>query len=154
MSTGSVATNKQAKRNYEILETYEAGIALKGSEVKSLRDAQARIDEGFCRFENDELWLIGVYIAPYKQQSSDSVLEPARKRKLLLNRSELTKLKAKMDQQGLSVVPMKIYFLRGNAKVKIGLGRGKKHHDKRQDIAKRDAQRDINRELGRRNKGM
>ena len=154
MSSATVATNRQAKRNYEILETYEAGIVLKGSEVKSLRDSQARIDEGFCRFEHGELWLVGVYIAPYKQQSSHYDLEPDRKRKLLLNRNELTKLKAKMDQQGLSIVPMKIFFLRGNAKVKIGLGKGKKQHDKRQDIAKRDAQRDINRELGRRNKGM
>lgn len=154
MSGSSVATNKQAKRNYEILETYEAGIVLKGSEVKSLRDAQARIDEGFCRFENGELWLLGVYIAPFKQQSTHYDLEPDRNRKLLLNRGELQKLRAKADQQGLTIVPMKIYFTRGKAKVKIGLGKGKKLHDKRRDMAKRDAQRDINQELGRRNKGI
>ncbi len=149
----TVATNKNARRNYEILETLEAGLVLKGSEVKSLREAQCKLDQGFARFRDNELWLFNVTISPYKALSTHYELEPDRARKLLLNRGELEKLSRTIDQQGLSIVPLKIYFTRGKAKVQLGLGRGKKLHDKRQDIAKRDQMRDAQRELARRNRG-
>lgn len=152
MSKKVVVTNKKARHNYEILETFEAGIVLRGSEVKALREAKAQINESFCRFEGSELWIVGFNISHYSSLSSHYTIDTDRKRKLLLNRYELDRLDTKVNQQGLSLIPLSIYFVKGKAKTEIGLGKGKKNHDKRQDIAKRDAERDARRELSDRNK--
>ena len=154
MATKTIATNKKARRNYTILETFEAGIVLRGSEVKSLREAQARLDEGFVRIDdNNEAWLHGVTISPYKNLSSHYELEADRVRKLLLSKTEIVRLRAKVEQQSLTIVPTKMYFRAGKAKVEIGLGKGKKLHDKRADIKERDQKRDAQRELAQRNRG-
>ena len=152
MSKKIVAKNKNATRNYEIIETIEAGIVLRGSEVKALRESKAQINEAFARFDGNELWILGFNIAHYSSLSSHYQLDADRKRKLLLNRYELDRLKAKVEQQGLSIVAISIYFVKGKAKMELGIGRGKKLHDKRHDIAKRDSERDARREMSDRNK--
>jgi SsrA-binding protein len=153
MAVKMVATNKQARRNYDITETYEAGMVLRGSEVKSLRESKLQINEAYARFENGELWLIGLHISPYTRASTHMTNDPTRKRKLLLHRAELDRLNSKMDQEHLSLVPMALYFKEGRAKVELGLGRGRKTVDKRQMLAKRDADLEARRALARRNRG-
>ncbi|MGH1491296.1 MAG: SsrA-binding protein SmpB [Acidimicrobiales bacterium] len=148
-----VATNKQARRNYEITETFEAGIVLRGSEVKSLRESKVQISEAYARFEQGELWLVGLHISPYSRASSHHVSEPLRKRKLLLHRAELDRLNSKTEQDHLALVPMALYFKGNRAKLEVGVGRGRKTVDKRQMIAKRDADLEARRELSRRNRG-
>ncbi|MDH3299026.1 MAG: SsrA-binding protein SmpB [Acidimicrobiia bacterium] len=150
MAVKMVATNKQAHRNYEISETIEAGIALRGSEVKSLRESKVQISDAYARFEDGELWLVGLHIAPYTRSSSHLRYEPTRKRKLLLHRAELDRLFSKTEQDHLVLVPMALYFKDNRAKLEIGLGRGRKTVDKRQLIAKRDADREARRELAER----
>ncbi len=147
-----VATNKQARRNYDISETFEAGLVLRGSEVKSLRESKVQISDAYARFEQGELWLVGLHISPYSRASSHVSTDPARKRKLLMHRAELDRLNSKTDQDHLALVPMALYFKDDRAKVELGLGRGRKTVDKRQMIAKRDADREARRELARRNK--
>lgn len=147
-----VATNKQARRNYEISETFEAGLVLRGSEVKSLRESKVQISEAYARFERGELWLVGLHISPYTRASTHMVAEPTRKRKLLMHRAELDRLNSKTDQEHLTLVPMALYFKDNRAKVELGLGRGRKTVDKRQMIAKRDADREARRELAQRSK--
>lgn len=148
-----IATNKRAHRNYEISETHEAGIALRGSEVKSLRESKVQISDAYARFESGQLWLISLHIAPYTRASSHVRYDPTRKRKLLMHRAELDRLFSKTEQDHLVLVPMALYFKENRAKLEIGLGRGKKTVDKRQDIAKRDADREARRELASRNRG-
>ncbi len=152
MAVKMVATNRQARRNYEISETFEAGIVLRGSEVKSLRESKVQISDTYARFENGELWLIGLHVAPYVRASTHQRVEPARKRKLLLHRAELDRLFSKTEQDHLAVVPMALYFKGNRAKVELGLGRGRRTVDKRQAIAKRDADREARRELARRSR--
>lgn len=152
MAVKMVATNKQARRNYEISETFEAGIVLRGSEVKSLRESKVQISDSYARFENGELWLVGFHISPYTRASTHLVNEPNRKRKLLMHRAELDRLNSKTEQDHLALVPMALYFKDDRAKIELGLGRGRKTVDKRQMIAKRDADREARRELARRNK--
>jgi len=147
-----VATNKQAHRNYEISETFEAGIALRGGEVKSLRESKVQISDAYARFEDGELWLVGLHIAPYSRASTHRHYDPTRKRKLLLHRAELDRLFSKTEQDHLVLVPMALYFKDSRAKLEIGLGRGRKTVDKRQLIAKRDADREARRELAARNR--
>ena len=141
-----VASNKKARFNYEILETVEAGMSLMGSEVKSLRERQASISEGFARVEGGEVWLYNFDISAYKQAGPSGEHAPKRKRKLLLHSREIRKLVGKTSEKGLTLVPLKVYFnRRGFAKVLLGLARGKSTHDKRESIKKRDARREMER---------
>ena len=148
MGIKMVATNKGARRNYEILETFEAGIVLRGSEVKSLRESKVTISDAYARFENRELWVVSLHIAAYTRASTHVRTDTSRRRKLLLHRRELDRLYPKVEQDHLNLVPMALYFNKDNrAKLEIGLGRGKKLVDKRQTIAKRDSDREARREL-------
>jgi len=153
MAVKMVATNRQARRNYEISETVEAGLVLRGSEVKSLRESKVQISEAYARFEQGELWLVGLHISPYTRASTHVAADSSRKRKLLLHRAELDRLNAKVDQEHLTLVPMSLYFKDNRAKVELGLGRGRRTVDKRQLLAKRDADLEARRELARRNRG-
>ncbi|MCB1039062.1 MAG: SsrA-binding protein SmpB [Acidimicrobiales bacterium] len=142
-----VATNRQARRDYEILETWEAGIALQGSEVKSLREANVQLRDAYARFTGGELYLLGLHIAAYSSASAQGGHELERTRKLLLHHHELDEMKRRVDQEHLTLVPLSMYFKGGRAKVEIGLGRGRKHYDKRQVIAERDSARDAQRAM-------
>jgi SsrA-binding protein len=133
--------NRRARHDYEILETLEAGIVLRGTEVKSLRAAQIDFTGAFARFDNFELWLQDLYVAPYEKGNLFNH-DPRRKRKLLLHKGELTKLKAKLEQRGLTLVPLKLYFNdRGRAKLLLGLARGKRDYQKKQDDKKQAVKR-------------
>jgi SsrA-binding protein len=134
--------NRRARHDYEILESLEAGIALSGTEVKSVRDGGASIGEAYARFRNGEAWVVGMHIPPYKQGSFSNV-DPARARKLLLHRQQIAYLQGRVGEKGLTVVPLRLYFTRGRAKVQIGLARGKKLWDKRASIQKREVEREI-----------
>lgn len=136
--------NRRASFDYELLETFEAGIALTGSEVKSLRQGGATLQEAFARVRGGEVWLEGMHIPPYKEASYNNH-EPLRSRKLLLKRREIAEIKKGLERQGLTLVPTKLYFKDGWAKLVVALGRGKKRYDKRQDQAKKDAQRQMER---------
>lgn len=150
--TTLIAANRRARRNYDITETVEAGIVLQGSEVKSLREASVQIADGFVRFDGREAWLVGVHIAPYLFSQDHSGHDPDRPRKLLLHRRELDRLRTLMDLERVSIVPLSIYFKDGRAKVELGVGKGRKLHDKRQVEAERDANREIQRALARRDR--
>lgn len=146
----AVCTNRKARFRYEILEKLECGIVLRGCEVKSLRDRLVSIEEAYCRVEDGELWLIGAHIAPYSHAATQPY-EPNRRRKLLVHRSELRKLLPKVEQKGLTLVPLRVYFNeRGIAKVSVGLARGKTHGDKRQSLKQRDHKREMDRAMKRR----
>jgi SsrA-binding protein len=147
-----VAQNRRARHDYEILETVECGIALQGSEVKSLRDGKVQLRDGFARVENGEMWLYGVHVSPYEQASFFGH-EPERRRKLLLHRREIGDLGARAAQGGLTLIPLSIYFKEGRAKLELALARGRKTYDKRHAIAERDAARDIDRATARRGRG-
>ena len=145
---GTVATNRRARYDYSIEATYEAGLVLTGSEIKSIRAGRANIAEGFARFQDGELWLHNVNIAPYAPAGVNH--EPTRTRKLLLHRSELERLeRALRDQPGMTIIPLRLYLTRGLAKVQIGLARGRRRYDKRQAIAKREAERTMQRAMRR-----
>lgn len=148
-----VASNRKARHDYAILDTVEAGMQLTGTEVKSLRLGRASLVDAFAQERNGELFLYGMHVPEYTQGTWTNH-EPRRTRKLLLNRLELNRLIGKTREAGLTLVPLSIYFKDGWAKVELGLARGKRDYDKRQDLAKRDANREINRALGRRTKGM
>jgi SsrA-binding protein len=147
--TTLIAANRRARRNYEILETVEAGLVLRGSEVKSLRDGHAQIGDAFARFEGDEAWLMSMHIGVYSHAQEHSGHEPERRRKLLLHRSELDRLRHIVDEQHLSLVPLSLYFKDGRAKVELALARGRKTYDKRQVLAERDAEREARRAIAR-----
>ena len=145
---GTIATNRRARYDYSIEGTYEAGLVLTGSEIKSIRSGRADIAEGFARFERGELWLHNVHIAPYAPAGVNH--EPLRTRKLLLHRNELERLeRALREQPGMTIVPLRLYLARGLAKVEIGLARGRRRYDKRQAIAKREAERTMQRAMRR-----
>ncbi|GIH12794.1 SsrA-binding protein SmpB [Rugosimonospora africana] len=148
-----VASNRKARHDYAILDTYEAGLALTGTEVKSLRLGRASLVDAFAQEKDGEIYLYGMHIPEYIQGSWTNH-EPRRTRKLLLKRLEITRLLGKLQETGLTLVPLSLYFADGWAKVELGLARGKKSYDKRQDLAKRDADREISRAMGRRAKGM
>ncbi|MFC0028756.1 SsrA-binding protein SmpB [Micromonospora chersina] len=148
-----VASNKKARHDYAILDTYEAGMSLTGTEVKSLRAGRASLVDAFAQERDGELYLHGMHIPEYTQGTWTNH-EPRRTRKLLLKRLEIDRLIGKTKESGLTMVPLQVYFSDGWAKVEIGLARGKKSYDKRQDLAKRDADREIARAVGRRGKGM
>jgi len=147
-----IAQNKKARHDYHIDETYEAGLALVGTEVKSLRAGRASLVDAYGRIKDGEVWLEGAHIPEYDQGSWTNH-EPRRSRKLLLHRAEIAKLIGKTKESGLTLVPLSLYFKDGKAKVEIALARGKKAYDKRQTLAARDAEREIARAAGRRAKG-
>jgi SsrA-binding protein len=148
-----IASNRKARHDYAILDTYEAGMVLTGTEVKSLRAGRASLVDAFGHENNGEIFLHGMHIPEYTQGTWTNH-EPRRVRKLLLKRVEINRLLGKLKESGLTLVPLSVYFSDGWAKVELGLARGKKAYDKRQDLATRDAQREISRALGRRSKGM
>lgn len=143
-----IAQNRRARHEYFILDTYEAGLVLTGTEIKSLRAGKVSLQEGFARVDKGEAWLEEVYIAPYEW---GSWLNPPskRRRKLLLHRHQLRELVAKTQEKGLTIVPLRLYLKNGRAKVELGIARGKHLYDKREAMAERDAQRDIERALRR-----
>ena len=144
-----IATNKQARRLYEFLETLEAGLVLMGSELKSLREGRVNFMDGYVRFSNNEAWLTGVHIAPYANAGYVSQ-EPDRARKLLLHEREIRKLIGKLHEKGIALIPLKIYFVaNGKAKVELGLARGKKLYDKRAALKEKQSSRDMERSLRR-----
>jgi SsrA-binding protein len=137
-----VATNRRARHEYEILETLEAGLVLRGTEVKSLRDGQVNFKDSYATVRNGEAWLRGCHISPYSH-GTDANHEPERDRKLLLHKREITKIAGRAAEKGLTVVPLKIYFKQGRIKIEIGLARGKKLHDKRAALRERETQREM-----------
>lgn len=139
-----VATNRKAKHEYFLLDTYEAGIVLKGSEIKSIRARQISIAQAYVSTDGQEAWLMNAHIAPYNEASRFNH-DPLRSRKLLLHRSEIRKLYEKVRLKGATIVPLRVYLKDGMAKVEIALAKGKKHYDKRAEIAERDAQRELDR---------
>jgi SsrA-binding protein len=143
---GDVATNRKAAFKYNLIERYECGIVLTGTEVKSLRDGQAQLKDSYATINDGEVWLIGAYIAPYPAASRDNH-PPERTRKLLLHRSEIEKLIGQTKEKGFTLVPTRIYFQGNKAKVEIALARGKDLYDKRESIKNRDMARDVQREL-------
>jgi SsrA-binding protein len=147
-----VAENRRATHKYEILEKIECGIVLHGSEVKSLRDGKLALDESYAHVRDGELFMVGADIGLYPQASYLNH-QPTRARKLLVHRRELSKLAGRTTEKGFSLIPLRVYFNeRGIAKVLLGVGRGKQDHDKREDLKKKDAQRDIQREMRKRNR--
>jgi SsrA-binding protein len=145
-------SNRKARHEYHILGTYETGIMLVGSEVKSIRDGRANLADAYARIEGGEVWLHGMHVSPYPFAREQH--DPTRRRKLLLHRGEIDRLVGKLTESGLTLVPLKVYFKDGLAKVEIGLARGKRQWDKRQAMAERDANRETERALkGRRQRG-
>ncbi|MGV0625599.1 SsrA-binding protein SmpB [Mycolicibacter minnesotensis] len=148
-----VASNRKARHNYSILDVYEAGVSLLGTEVKSLRAGQASLVDAFATVDDGEVWLRNMHIPEYHHGTWTNH-EPRRNRKLLLHRREIDNLIGKIRDGNLTLVPLSVYFTEGRVKVELALARGKQAHDKRQDLARRDAQREVTRALGRRSKGM
>jgi SsrA-binding protein len=146
----NVISNRRARHDFEILERFETGIALTGAEVKSLRGGRGSLTEAFARVRGNEVWVEGMHIPPYEQQSDKRTYDPIRPRKLLLHRREIQRLIGKTAERGLTLVPMRVYFTHGLAKMELGLGRGKRQFEKRQAIAEREQRREIEREVGRR----
>ncbi|ORB91402.1 SsrA-binding protein SmpB [Mycobacterium persicum] len=148
-----IATNRKARHNYSIIEVFEAGMALQGTEVKSLREGHASLVDAFATIDDGEIWLRNLHIPEY-QHGSWTNHEPRRNRKLLLHRRQIDTLIGKLREGNFALVPLSLYFTEGKVKVELALARGKHAHDKRQAMARRDAQREVIRELGRRAKGM
>ena len=151
-STKLIANNKKAYHDYFILDTYEAGIALHGTEVKSLRMGKCSVKESFIRVENGEVFIYGMHISPYEKGNIFNK-DPLRPRKLLLHKAEINKMLGKTKEKGMAIVPLKLYFKVSLVKVEIGLARGKKLYDNRNDIAKKDQQREAQRDFKIRNLG-
>jgi SsrA-binding protein len=148
-----VASNRKAYHDYGILDTFEAGMVLTGTEVKSLRAGRSSLVDAFAHERDGEIYLHGMHIPEYTQGTWTNH-EPRRTRKLLLHRDEIHKIVGKLRDDGITLVPLSVYFHNGYAKVEIGVAKGKRSYDKRQDLASRDAQKEINRAMGRRAKGM
>jgi SsrA-binding protein len=147
----TIAKNKKAWHEFEILDTWEAGLVLQGTEVKALRNGRVNMGDSFGEIRKGEAWLCKMHIGPYEMGNRENH-DPFRRRKMLLNRREIRKILPKIEERGLTLVPLKLYFKKGIVKVEIGLGRGKKVHDKRDSKAKKDMDRRIAREVGRRDK--
>jgi len=146
MSIKIVARNRKAKHEYHLLETFEAGMVLQGSEIKSIRAGQINIKQAYVRVDGEEAWLVDAHIAPYDQASYLNH-DPTRQRKLLLHKKEIYRMWDEVRRKGTTIIPTQVYLKKGRAKVEIALARGKKLHDKRSALAKRDAQRQIERDL-------
>jgi len=151
--TKLIASNRAARRNYAIDDVVEAGVVLLGSEVKSMREAQVQLADAYARIRDGEMWLEGVHIAPYSFAIGFGAHDPDRPRKLLLHRDEITRLKARVDQERVSIVPISLYFRDGRVKVELGVGKGRAKSDKRQAIAERDSQREVERAMRQYAKG-
>ncbi len=147
-----VSTNRKARHDYEILDTYEAGLVLLGSEIKSIRAGRVNLREGFVQARDDELWLLNVHISPYDQASTFGH-DPLRPRKLLLHRKEIGRIIARVQERGLTIVPTIMYLSNGRAKVEVALARGKKQYDKRETLRKRSSERQINRAIREHERG-
>lgn len=145
----TAVTNRQARYNYQILESLEAGIELKGTEVKSLREAKASLKDSFARVDDGELFLYNCHISPYEFGNIANV-EPTRRRKLLVHKNQLARLAGRVSQKGMTIIPLKIYFKRGLAKVELALAKGKLLYDKRETIRKRESDRELKRTLKKR----
>jgi SsrA-binding protein len=142
----NITVNRKARHEYAIIQTYEAGIVLQGTEVKALRAGKANLVDSYATLKNSEVWLIGAHISEYSQGNINNHI-PTRDRKLLLNKSEIRKLIGKVKEKGLTLIPLRLYFKSGKVKVEIALAKGKKEYDKRETIAKRDFQRDQERRI-------
>lgn len=147
-----VASNRQARRDYEILDTWECGIMLRGSEVKSLRESKVTLSDAYARLDRGELWLVGLHINAYSLASAQGGHETERTRKLLVHRHELDEMHRRVNIERLTLVPLSLYFKDGRAKLELGLGRGRKDYDKRHAIAQRDADRDARRAMAAKNR--
>ncbi len=148
MSVKVIARNKKASHDYHLLDRFEAGLVLQGSEIKSIRAGQISIKQAYVRVDGEEAWLVDAHIAPYEQASRFGH-DPTRQRKLLLHKKEIQRLWDEVRRKGTTIIPTQVHLRDGRAKVEIALARGKKLHDKRQSIAERDAQRQVERELRR-----
>lgn len=146
MSRKVVASNRRVRRNYEIVDTFEAGLVLTGSEVKSIREGNADLKDSFGIVRNGEAWLVGVYVAPYPF-ARDGGHQPERERKILLHRRELDRIAGQLQAKGLTLVPLSLYFSQGKVKVELGLGKGKRTYDKRDELRKKAQDRDIERAI-------
>jgi SsrA-binding protein len=146
----TVVSNRRARHDYEILERYETGIVLTGAEVKSLRGGHGSLSESFARVRGREIWIEGMHIPPYEQAMDKRTYDPIRPRKLLLHRTEIERLVGKTAERGLALVPLRVYFTHGMAKLELGLGRGKRQFEKRQALAEREHEREMQRSAGRR----
>jgi SsrA-binding protein len=147
-----VAMNRQARRDYEILDTFECGIVLRGSEVKALRESKVQLADSYGKVSGGEIWLNGLHIAGYSHAGRFDSHAPERERKLLLHRTEIDRLRARVDQEHLALVPLSLYFKEGRAKLELALGRGRRQHDKRQVIARRDAELEARRAASQANR--
>ncbi|HEX2142361.1 MAG TPA: SsrA-binding protein SmpB [Candidatus Limnocylindria bacterium] len=145
MSDTTVALNRRARHDYTIEDTLEAGLVLTGTEIKSIRAGRVNLAEAYARIERGEAWLIGAHIAPYEQGNRNNH-EPTRTRKLLLHRDQIAELVGKSQAKGYTLIPLRLYLRGGRAKLELGIGRGKKAHDKRRAIAERDMRREVQRE--------
>ncbi len=144
MSEKIIAVNRKARHEYHIMETFEAGINLKGTEVKSLREGNANLQDSYARIENGEIFIYNMHISPYAQGNQFNH-EPKRPRRLLMHKYEIIRLFSKVREKGLSIIPLRLYFKNGLAKVELALARGKKLYDRRDDLAERDAKREMER---------
>jgi SsrA-binding protein len=140
-----VITNRKARHDYHVLDSYECGIVLRGAEVKSIRNGRANLQDGYARVDDGEVWLFGMHVSPYEFSRGDE--DPVRKRKLLLHHKEIVEISRATEEKGITLVPLRIYFKDGRCKVELAIARGKAHYDKRQAIAKRDADRETQRAL-------
>lgn len=145
----TIAVNRKAKRDYEILETYEAGIELRGTEVKSIKAGMVSVEEGYVEARGEELFLVDVHVAPWPYAAPAFQHEPRRPRKLLLHKREIKRLIGKLTLRGLTLIPLRVYEVRGLIKVEIALARGRKKHEKRRKLLEKAQRRDIARDLGR-----
>ena len=141
-----VASNRRARHDYQILDTFEAGIALLGPEVKSLRNGKANLTDGYALIRRGEVFLANVHVGPYEKAWRENA-DPRRERKLLLHRAEISRLEGKLAERGLTLIPLRLYFTHGRAKVELGLCRGKRRYDKRESIRQRETERDLQRTL-------
>ncbi|MBM3129285.1 MAG: SsrA-binding protein SmpB [Chloroflexi bacterium] len=152
MTDKILATNRKAYHDYQIEETYETGVALTGTEIKSVRAGSVNLRDSYAQVKNGELWLMNVHIAPYEPASRQNV-DPYRDRKLLMHRKEILRLFGRVMEKGLTLVPLKMYLKKNRAKLEIGLARGKRQYDKREAIGKRDAAREMDRAIKTRGRG-
>ena len=148
----NIATNRRARFDYEILETVEAGIALLGPEVKSVRAGKINLTDSYATIRRGEAWLVNAHVSPYAQAGRENP-EPRRERKLLLHRGELARLQGKVTERGLTLIPLRVYFKNGRAKVELGLARGKRRYDKRESIRRREQEREVQRHSRRGRRG-
>lgn len=142
----NITTNRKARHLYHIIDVFEAGLVLKGSEVKSLRDGKANLADGYAKVKNGEVWLYNLHISEYNHARLENQ-EPTRPRKLLLNKREIKKISTKVNERGYTLVPLRLYFNKGLAKAEIAVAKGKKVYDKRKDIAEKDMKREMDRKL-------